>query len=74
MGSPAPRPCASCLNRRDVPSGVWEFGEYEKLVLTTMTCSRASGDQGWTIGAKSDGVYPPCSEDRTGWQMMIRES
>ncbi|WP_280216722.1 DUF6283 family protein [Nocardia neocaledoniensis] len=31
MGPPAPRPCVSCPYRRDVPSGVWDFGEYEKL-------------------------------------------
>ncbi|WP_414167157.1 DUF6283 family protein [Streptoverticillium reticulum] len=28
---PAPRPCASCPYRRDVPSGVWAWEEYEKL-------------------------------------------
>ncbi|MFC1436631.1 DUF6283 family protein [Streptacidiphilus sp. N1-10] len=28
---PAPRPCKSCLYRRDVPSGVWAHEEYEKL-------------------------------------------
>ncbi|MFC9872691.1 DUF6283 family protein [Nocardia salmonicida] len=31
MGPPAPRPCVSCPYRRDVPSGVWDFAEYEKL-------------------------------------------
>ncbi|WP_280343230.1 DUF6283 family protein [Nocardia neocaledoniensis] len=31
MGPPAPRPCVSCPYRRDVPSGVWDFTEYEKL-------------------------------------------
>nr|WP_280343300.1 DUF6283 family protein [Nocardia neocaledoniensis] len=31
IGPPAPRPCVSCPYRRDVPSGVWDFGEYEKL-------------------------------------------
>ncbi|MEU3010209.1 DUF6283 family protein [Nocardia asteroides] len=31
MGPPAPRPCASCPYRRDVPSGVWDYAEYEKL-------------------------------------------
>ncbi|WP_222596483.1 DUF6283 family protein [Nocardia neocaledoniensis] len=31
MGPPAPRPCVSCPYRRDVPSGVWELVEYEKL-------------------------------------------
>lgn len=31
MGPPAPRPCVSCPYRRDVPSGVWDFVEYEKL-------------------------------------------
>ncbi|UGT58761.1 DUF6283 family protein [Nocardia asteroides] len=31
MGPPSPRPCASCPYRRDVPSGVWAFEEYEKL-------------------------------------------
>ncbi|WP_280443460.1 DUF6283 family protein [Nocardia brasiliensis] len=28
---PAPRPCQSCPYRRDVPSGVWDAEEYEKL-------------------------------------------
>lgn len=28
---PAPRPCASCPYRRDVPSGVWHPDEYAKL-------------------------------------------
>lgn len=28
---PAPRPCESCPYRRDVPSGVWEAAEYDKL-------------------------------------------
>lgn len=28
---PRKRPCASCPYRRDVPSGVWAAGEYEKL-------------------------------------------
>lgn len=28
---PRPRPCASCPYRRDVPSGVWDPSEYEKL-------------------------------------------
>jgi hypothetical protein len=28
---PAPRPCASCPYRRDVPSGVWTEHEYAKL-------------------------------------------
>ncbi|MGW5315486.1 DUF6283 family protein [Nocardia thailandica] len=31
MGPPAPRPCASCPYRRDVPSGVWAWEEYDKL-------------------------------------------
>lgn len=30
-GPPAPRPCASCPYRRDVPSGVWHHDEYAKL-------------------------------------------
>jgi hypothetical protein len=30
-GPPAPRPCASCPYRRDVPSGVWHREEYAKL-------------------------------------------
>lgn len=29
---PAPRPCESCPYRRDVPSGVWDATEYEKLI------------------------------------------
>jgi hypothetical protein len=28
---PRPRPCASCPYRRDVPSGVWDSEEYDKL-------------------------------------------
>lgn len=28
---PSPRPCASCPYRRDVPSGIWDAGEYAKL-------------------------------------------
>lgn len=28
---PAPRPCASCPYRRDVPSGIWAHEEYDKL-------------------------------------------
>ncbi len=28
---PAPRPCVSCPYRRDVPSGIWDRSEYEKL-------------------------------------------
>lgn len=28
---PAPRPCASCPYRKDVPSGIWAASEYEKL-------------------------------------------
>lgn len=28
---PAPRPCESCPYRRDVPSGVWEASEYDRL-------------------------------------------
>lgn len=28
---PAPRPCASCPYRRDVPSGLWDESEYAKL-------------------------------------------
>ncbi|MEU5609730.1 DUF6283 family protein [Streptomyces sparsogenes] len=31
MHPPAPRPCDSCPCRLDVPSGVWEYEEYEKL-------------------------------------------
>lgn len=31
VAPPAPRPCASCPYRRDVPSGVWAPEEYEKL-------------------------------------------
>lgn len=30
--TPRPRPCASCPYRRDVPSGVWDSSEYEKLL------------------------------------------
>lgn len=29
--APAPLPCPSCPYRRDVPSGVWEASEYDKL-------------------------------------------
>lgn len=28
---PAPRPCASCPYRQDVPSGIWDASEYAKL-------------------------------------------
>lgn len=28
---PAPRPCASCPYREDVPAGIWADSEYEKL-------------------------------------------
>lgn len=28
---PAPRPCASCPYRKDVPSGIWDTTEYTKL-------------------------------------------
>lgn len=31
MNGPAPRPCESCPYRRDVPSGIWDRSEYEKL-------------------------------------------
>ncbi len=31
MKRPAANPCGSCPYRRDVPSGVWEIEEYEKL-------------------------------------------
>jgi hypothetical protein len=30
-GPPAARPCGTCPYRRDVPSGVWDASEYEKL-------------------------------------------
>jgi hypothetical protein len=30
---PAPRPCATCPYRQDVPSGVWAEDEYAKLPL-----------------------------------------
>lgn len=29
---PAPRPCASCPYRQDVPSGVWDESDYDKLL------------------------------------------
>lgn len=31
IGAPAPRPCASCPYRTDVPSGIWDASEYAKL-------------------------------------------
>lgn len=31
IAPPPPRPCESCPYRRDVPSGVWAYEEYEKL-------------------------------------------
>jgi Family of unknown function (DUF6283) len=31
IGPPASNPCGSCPYRRDVPSGVWNEEEYEKL-------------------------------------------
>lgn len=30
---PAPSPCTSCPYRTDVPSGIWDASEYEKLPL-----------------------------------------
>lgn len=30
-GPPAPRPCASCPYRTDVPAGIWDSDEYERL-------------------------------------------
>lgn len=33
MLSPAPRPCASCPYRTDVPSGIWSEEDYAKLPL-----------------------------------------
>lgn len=29
--APAPRPCATCPYRRDVPAGLWAAGEYSRL-------------------------------------------
>jgi hypothetical protein len=29
---PRPTPCATCPYRKDVPSGVWDRAEYEKLI------------------------------------------
>lgn len=29
---PAPRPCVSCPYRQDVPSGIWDESEYDKLI------------------------------------------
>jgi len=31
VNTPAPKPCASCPYRRDVPSGIWQPEEYAKL-------------------------------------------
>lgn len=31
INAPAPHPCGSCPYRRDVPSGVWDENEYDKL-------------------------------------------
>lgn len=31
VAGPAPRPCSSCPYRRDVPSGIWDASEYDKL-------------------------------------------
>ena len=31
LPKPAPKPCGSCPYRCDVPSGIWERHEYEKL-------------------------------------------
>lgn len=31
MKPPAPNPCGSCPYRKDVPSGIWDKSEYEKL-------------------------------------------
>ncbi|WP_081343410.1 DUF6283 family protein [Mycobacteroides chelonae] len=32
VGGPAPRPCASCPYRLDVPSGIWAREQYTKLI------------------------------------------
>lgn len=31
VGPPAKQPCSTCPYRRDVPAGVWDRSEYEKL-------------------------------------------
>ena len=31
LPKPSPAPCGSCPYRRDVPAGLWEAAEYEKL-------------------------------------------
>jgi len=33
LSKPRKRPCASCPYRKDVPSGVWDEEEYDKLPL-----------------------------------------
>jgi uncharacterized protein DUF6283 len=38
---PAPAPCRSCPYRRDVPAGIWDVDEYEKLP----PYDRETGDQ-----------------------------
>ncbi|AMQ67016.1 hypothetical protein SEA_BIPPER_81 [Mycobacterium phage Bipper] len=54
VGVPAPRPCASCPYRRDVPSGIWDASEYSKLTaydrdthaqpLGLFLCHQTNGD------------------------------
>lgn len=62
-----PNPCAACPYRRDVPSGVWSYDEYEKLrgydALTgdqpfTLFMCHATPDQccnGWAVVHSSRG-------------------
>lgn len=45
VAGPAPRPCASCPYRCDVPSGVWDASEYDKLPAY----DRDTGEQPTTL-------------------------
>ena len=43
MTAPAPRPCASCPYRRDVPAGIWDASEYQKLIAYDRDTSQQPG-------------------------------
>lgn len=64
MGPPAPRACVSCPYRRDVPSGVWDFEEYEKL--RAYDRDMAEQPQGLFQCHQSDGESPQ-SRMCAGW-------
>lgn len=59
MKGPAPRPCESCPYRRDVPSGIWDASEYEKL----RQYDRETFDQPHELFLCHQGDERPCA----GW-------